>query len=126
MSSGPYSPVDQALAQLNGDRSRLGLGRSGSRRFVPSAHVRSKSRSQLYRENGSGKGESELDDGDLSGLEASPSQRPEGRLWSGHELQVFCRQNSSIPSVLAYLQVGLVENGHANGNGHGNGNGYAS
>ena len=64
------------------------------------------------------KPELELDDEDERGLESSTSQRPEGRLWSGHELEVFCRQNSSIPFVLAYLQVGLGPvNGYANGNG---------
>ena len=128
------SAIDQALARLNGaNRSRSGsvssgLGRSGSRRLAPAAHVRSKSRSQLYRQNGAGKMESELDDSDEPRLtDDSPSQRPDGRLWSGHDLQVVCRQNSSIPFVLAYLQVGLGENGHAhahpnlNGNGHGNG-----
>ncbi|KAI0779958.1 hypothetical protein C8Q74DRAFT_728453 [Fomes fomentarius] len=120
----PLSPVDQAYARLTGNRSRSGsvtnaLARSGSRRMgVPAAHVRSKSRSQLYRQNGAGKLELELDDEDDRGLESSTSQRPDGRLWSGHELEVFCRQNSSIPSVLAYLQVGLgPQNGHANGNG---------
>ena len=120
----PLSPIDQAYARLNGNRSRSGsvtnaLGRSGSRRLgVPASHVRSKSRSQLYRQNGAGKLELELDDEDERGLESSTSQRPEGRLWSGHELEVFCRQNSSIPFVLAYLQVGLGPvNGYANGNG---------
>ena len=131
------SAIDQALARLNGaNRSRSGsvssgLGRSGSRRIAPAAHVRSKSRSQLYRQNGAGKMESELDDSDEPRLtDDSPSQRPDGRLWSGHDLQVVCRQNSSIPFVLAYLQVGLGENGHAhahpNGNGNGHGNGTAS
>ncbi|KAI0743334.1 hypothetical protein C8Q80DRAFT_1180359 [Daedaleopsis nitida] len=120
----PLSPVDQAYARLNGGV----LGRIGSRRLgVPAAHVRSKSRSQLYRHNGAGKLELELEPEDEDGsereraLESSPSSRPEGRLWSGHELEVFCRQNSSIPAVLAYLQVGVgvggLENGHANGNG---------
>ncbi|RPD63643.1 hypothetical protein L227DRAFT_357362 [Lentinus tigrinus ALCF2SS1-6] len=130
--NGPYlSPVDQAYARLNGgNRSRSGsvnsaLGRSGTRRLnVPPSHTRSKSRSQLYRQNGAGKFESELDEDDERALDSSPSQRPDGRLWSGHELEVYCQQNSSIPAVLAYLQVGLVENGHANG--HGNGNGAAS
>ena len=123
--TGPYlSPVDQAYARLNGvNRSRSGSvnsapGRSGTRRLnVPASHTRSKSRSQLYRQNGAGKFESELDDDEDRGLDSSPSQRPDGRLWSGHELEVYCRQNSSIPALLAYLQVGLVEYGHANGNG---------
>ena len=97
------------------------LGRSGTigRRPDMSAaaaasHVRSKSRSQLYREQGAG--ESELDDDAPNG---SPPSRPDGRLWSGHDLEIVCRQNSSIPAVLAYLQVGLVERHHMNGNGNG-------
>ena len=122
--SGPYpSAIDQALARLNGNgsRSRSGsvtsaFGRSANRRLAPAAHVRSKSRSQLYRQNGAGRLELELDDEDEPRLlESSSSQRPEGRLWSGHDLEVVCRQNSSIPSVLAYLQPGLGENGHADG-----------
>ena len=62
--------------------------------------------------------ESELDDDDDRAVDSSPASRPEGRLWSGHDLEVVCRQNSSIPSVLAYLQVGLGEHAYANGNGN--------
>ncbi|KAI0769567.1 hypothetical protein BD413DRAFT_493259 [Trametes elegans] len=121
----PYpSAVDQALARLNGaSRSRSGsvsssFGGSGlQRRNHPDgqpSHARSKSRSQLYRRHGPGKLESELDDEDDRGAESSPPAH--GRTWSLHDLETVCRQNSSIPSVLAYLQVGVVDPGRvANG-----------
>ncbi|OJT10666.1 Golgi-specific brefeldin A-resistance guanine nucleotide exchange factor 1 [Trametes pubescens] len=115
------SPVDQALARLNGaSRSRSGsvsssFGNTGpqrrSRPDGPSAHVRSKSRSQLYRRHGPGKMESELDDEDERGAESSTPSH--ARIWSLHDLETVCRQNSSIPSVLAYLQVGLLDQDRA-------------
>ncbi|KAH9940420.1 uncharacterized protein BXZ73DRAFT_98856 [Epithele typhae] len=120
----PYpSAVDQALTRLNGGRSRSGsvnsmLARNGSRRVDPgSAHARSKSRSQLYRQNAAGRMESELDEDEPSLSGGTPGS--EGRVWSSHDLQVICRQNSSIPAVLAHLLGGLEGNGHTNGNGHG-------
>ena len=63
----------------------------------------------------------ELEDSELDEDEecSPPPSRPEGRLWSGHDLQVVCRQNSAIPALLAYLRVGLGENGHANGHANG-------
>ncbi|KAI0666691.1 hypothetical protein C8Q78DRAFT_983930 [Trametes maxima] len=112
----PYpSAIDQALARLNGtSRSRSGSVSSsfgnGQRRNGtngPPAHVRSKSRSQLYRRHGPGKLESELDDEDERGNESSPPSH--GRVWSMHDLEMVCQQNSSIPHVLAYLQVGLLD-----------------
>ncbi|KAI0633900.1 hypothetical protein C8Q77DRAFT_822680 [Trametes polyzona] len=125
----PYpSAVAQALARLNGaSRSRSGsvsssFGASGqhrqSRPEGPSAHVRSKSRSQLYRRHGPGKMESELDDEDERGAGAGDESTPpsHARIWSMHDLETVCRQNSAIPALLAYLQVGLVDpSGGANG-----------
>ncbi|KAH9851475.1 hypothetical protein C2E23DRAFT_733101 [Lenzites betulinus] len=117
------SPVDQALARLTGvSRSRSGsvsssFGNLGPQRRsrpdgAPSAHVRSKSRSQLYRRHGPGKLESELDDEDERGAESSPPSH--ARIWSLHDLETVCRQNSAIPPVLAYLQVGLVRDADVN------------
>ncbi|KAI0818477.1 hypothetical protein BC628DRAFT_1333825 [Trametes gibbosa] len=120
------SPVDQALARLTGvSRSRSGsvsslFGNTGPQRRSrpdggPSAHVRSKSRSQLYRRHGPGKFESELDDEDERGAESSPPSH--ARIWSLHDLETVCRQNSAIPPVLACLQVGLSDHERvANGN----------
>ncbi|KAI0656538.1 hypothetical protein C8Q70DRAFT_921270 [Cubamyces menziesii] len=108
------SAVEQALARLNGaSRSRSGSlssaygGNGGQYRNGAAAHVRSKSRSQLYRRHGPGKMESELDDEDERGAESSPPSH--GRIWSMHDLEMVCRQNSSIPTLLAYLQIGLVD-----------------
>ncbi|CDO77634.1 hypothetical protein BN946_scf184946.g28 [Trametes cinnabarina] len=123
----PYpSAIDQALARLNGgSRSRSGSlsssyggNISAQRRSRPdgaASHARSKSRSQLYRNHGPGKFESELDEDDHS-AELSPPSLSHGRIWSMHDLETVCRQNSSIPYVLAYLRVGLTDQGHvANG-----------
>ncbi|KAF9222547.1 hypothetical protein BS17DRAFT_167647 [Gyrodon lividus] len=74
--------------------------------------VRSKSRSKTYHRHGAGKLEPESnsfgpshsrggseDDGNGVVL---PS-RPEERLWSGKDLEMFCKQNSSIAQVLELL-----------------------
>ncbi|KAI0373578.1 hypothetical protein BV20DRAFT_962784 [Pilatotrama ljubarskyi] len=111
----PYpSAVDQALARLTGaSRSRSGsvsssFGGAGpqrrSRPDGPPAHARSKSRSQLYRRHGPGKMETELDDEDERGTGTESSPPLHGRIWSMRDLETVCRQNSSIPLVLAYLQ----------------------
>ncbi|KAI8994088.1 hypothetical protein BD414DRAFT_457527 [Trametes punicea] len=121
----PYlPPIDQALARLTAaSRSRSGSASSAfgsgsselqlsgaqcrSRPDGGAAHARSKSRSQLYHRHGPGKMESELDEEEELGVESSlPSH---GRIWSMHDLETVCRQNSSIPSVVAYLQVGLTD-----------------
>ncbi|KAI0360829.1 hypothetical protein OH77DRAFT_1446007 [Trametes cingulata] len=120
------SPVEQALARLTGaNRSRSGSvsssygnGAGAQRRSrldgLP-VHVRSKSRSQLYRRHGPGKMESELDDEDERGTGTESSPPSHGRIWSMHDLETVCRQNSSIPLVLAYLQSdqGHTPNGTA-------------
>ncbi|KAJ3013412.1 hypothetical protein NUW54_g1603 [Trametes sanguinea] len=82
----PYpSAIDQALARLTGgSRSRSGSVSSsygGQRRSRPegaASHVRSKSRSQLYRRHGAGKMESELDE-ETSGARRAPRRRDETR-----------------------------------------------
>ncbi|KIJ18914.1 hypothetical protein PAXINDRAFT_97024 [Paxillus involutus ATCC 200175] len=74
--------------------------------------VRSKSRSRTYHRHGPGKLEpggnkfgpshsrgSSEDDG--NGV--VPQSRPEERLWSGKDLEIFCKQNSSIAQVLELL-----------------------
>ncbi|KAF7321617.1 SEC7 domain-containing protein [Mycena kentingensis (nom. inval.)] len=73
-------------------------------------HVRSKSRSRVYHRQGAGQNETELNDPDDQPDPDVPSQH-EGPLWSSEELQLQCRQNSSIPAVLAFLQVGYPEQG---------------
>ncbi|GBE81565.1 hypothetical protein SCP_0312940 [Sparassis crispa] len=134
--SEPISPVDEALARLTGtspqhhpnesassDRAAGDLpvaSSSRKRANGSSVHVRSKSRSQVYHRHGPGKLESELNDSagddDYKGFAGSSQQlRPEGRLWRGRDLELVCRQNSLIPSILAYLQVGRIDHDGANG-----------
>jgi hypothetical protein len=96
-------PADQRIAPENSNKEPA----------FPS-HVRSKSRSKVYH-RGAGRNELDLNhdqeflkderyDHDLS-------SRIEGPLWSGRDLEMQCQQNSSIPLVLAFLQVGSPEHG---------------
>lgn len=85
------------------------------------AHRRSKSRSKLYPRPGVGRLEFDLstnshrynssrESNETEGGESASgpyeSGRTEGRVWSGRELELHCQQNSLIPNVLSYLQVG--------------------
>ncbi|KAI0915796.1 hypothetical protein AcW1_003703 [Taiwanofungus camphoratus] len=137
----PLSPRDQALARLTGSRHRPNgsissnqggtgaqsvTGTSSPRRLVrdSSSHARSKSRSQIYHQQGAGKLELDLHDAtepsdedqlqpQVSGQ--SSQQRLGGRLWDGRDLETVCRQNSLIASVLAYLQVDRRNHDASNG-----------
>ncbi|PCH43463.1 hypothetical protein WOLCODRAFT_144515 [Wolfiporia cocos MD-104 SS10] len=126
-SATPMSPIEQTYARLvgapqiraNGSASayRPGstapLGGSRSPRRRPdgsSAHVRSKSRSQVYHRHGPGKLEMELSDStdprtDEERLQSESLQSQQQRLWSARDLEIVCRQNSMIAPLLAYLQV---------------------
>ncbi|KAJ7783259.1 hypothetical protein B0H16DRAFT_1496118 [Mycena metata] len=114
--------VDSALRRLNSNGSppRSSNGNGGFRfpaewpspenptkdsRFN-TAHVRSKSRSKVYHR---GAGRNELD---LHDQEFQKEERFDHDLPSRHEdLEMQCQQNSSIPLVLAFLQVGYPEHG---------------
>ncbi|KAJ3557403.1 hypothetical protein NM688_g1486 [Phlebia brevispora] len=113
------SAVDNALARLTGSFGKPSTnGQAGRRRsrVDGTTHGRSKSRSQMYHKHGAGKMEPEIDDDrEASGDEylrrdTFASQRPEERIWSGNDLQVVCRQNSTLPAVLAYLRVDNADN----------------
>ncbi|KAL5484779.1 hypothetical protein ACEPAI_7421 [Sanghuangporus weigelae] len=94
-----------------------------------SLHVRSRSRSQVYR-HGAGRHEYDPLNGHTSVEEPAPSDldtldehaTPEAnaRLWTGAELELVCQQNSTIALVLSLLQaawpydVDEEPNGHAN------------
>ena len=39
----------------------------------------------------------------------SPDQYPDGHIWTARDLEMYCLQNSSIPLVLSYLQVGAAD-----------------
>ncbi|KAI0689970.1 hypothetical protein BC835DRAFT_1366697 [Cytidiella melzeri] len=121
--SSPFpSAVDHALARLNGIlpsangspngnylHSTPVKGQRHSRGELTITHARSKSRSQIYHRHGLGKLEPDADDeSEEDGLlrrDLSTSHRPDEKVWSGHDLEVVCRQNSSLPSLLAYLSV---------------------
>jgi hypothetical protein len=88
-----------------------------SHAFRSTKHVRSKSRSQLYRLDA---GQNELDlsyessscnefrDSELSDVNDEESEEPIGPVWSGEDVVSLCQQNSTIPLVLSLLQVGVL------------------
>ncbi|OCH89006.1 hypothetical protein OBBRIDRAFT_826798 [Obba rivulosa] len=123
--SNSTSPIDQAFARLTGMSPRQGDSGFSSIRGSPvisglrirgeasSPHARSKSRSKMYR-HGAGKLEPDSPDArtddDPYQLDAvGETTKRETRLWNGHDLEMVCRQNSSIPFLLAYLQVGHLD-----------------
>ncbi|KAF5370689.1 hypothetical protein D9758_002002 [Tetrapyrgos nigripes] len=82
---------------------------NGSRTFplrIGGSHVRSKSRSQVYHRSRAGKDEPDFGPGSD---ERSDNSQTNAKLWTGRELETQCLQNSSIPLVLSYLQIGSPE-----------------
>jgi serine/arginine repetitive matrix protein 2 len=92
---------------------------SSTSSFTGPLQIRSKSRSKIY---GTGKNEADLGhrspnsscegndlNQDMSNYTNSPDQHPEGHIWTARDLEMYCLQNSSIPLVLSYLQVGAPD-----------------
>ena len=119
----PPTPIPHASKRL-GDS--FHLGHSTSPRvsadrphngLLPSSHTRSKSRSKLYHRHGAGKNEPDFlygsaDKGEtFAPDDLDPQPRGEGPLWTARELEMHCLRNSSIASVLSYLQIPNPENG---------------
>ncbi|KAG1862576.1 hypothetical protein DFJ58DRAFT_775827 [Suillus subalutaceus] len=103
------SKVDHALARLTSsglltrDQSKTSV-RVGVNR--PSEPVRSKSRSKMYyHRHGPGKMDFPLESSDDGGDDPDTQLRSDDQYWSGKDLAMFCKQNSSIALLLAYLQV---------------------
>ncbi|KAK7472795.1 hypothetical protein VKT23_000903 [Stygiomarasmius scandens] len=95
------SLVHHAIEKLNGSRNQASARYGGG-----SSHVRSKSRSQVYHQSRAGREEPDSGVGSDERLDSSHS---DAKLWTGRELETQCLQNSSIPLVLSYLQVGSPE-----------------
>lgn len=83
---------------------------------IRDSHIRSRSRSQVYRhgarrheyESLPGRRGSALTDNPSAseqGLDAL--EAPDARLWTGAELELVCQQNSAIALVLSLLQAAL-------------------
>lgn len=115
---GPASVRSSRPPTQNGLGSSLKPQMNGnSNGFRHPKHVRSKSRSQLYRHNA---GQNELDlnydsasynefrDSDLSDVNDEEAEQATGPVWSGEELVMQCQQNSTIPLVLSLLQIGVL------------------
>ncbi|KIJ67920.1 hypothetical protein HYDPIDRAFT_148021 [Hydnomerulius pinastri MD-312] len=108
------SKLNSALKRLNPNHSRDGSQLSMDPRDssgLPDI-ARSKSRSRMYHHDGPGKIEPEgngfgpshsrgSSEDDANGISVQLS--PEERLWSGKDLEMFCKQNSSIAQVLEML-----------------------
>ena len=103
------SAIDSALARLTGAAPPETHIREKTRQPESTVHTRSKSRSQVYHKYGAGSLEPEMDDEHGFGsdflMSREQSHRPDDRVWSGRDLEVVCRQNSSLASVLTYLRV---------------------
>ena len=73
------------------------------RSFGAYLHARSKSRSQWYHNSMAGRMEIDLEvpiDDEIDTIEGlAPSQK----MWKGKEIEVLCRQNSSVPGVISCL-----------------------
>jgi hypothetical protein len=127
-SGAPGTVIQNAIHRLNGSPPRPTNG--SSFRFPAeqrpavtttkfASHIRSKSRSQVYHRHGAGRNELDLNyddpdeditNDDFTGMhDHDLPSRNEGPLWSGRDLEMQCQQNSSIPLVLAFLQVGSPE-----------------
>ncbi|KAJ6499224.1 hypothetical protein C8R45DRAFT_864618 [Mycena sanguinolenta] len=121
----PAAPLHSALQRLNGSPPHRSNGSGSSFRFPPdrpslenpsrlNTHVRSKSRSKVYHRQA---GRNELDlNNDSEFLkderyDLDTSSRNEGLVWSGRDLEMQCQKNSSVPLVLAFLQVGSLDHG---------------
>jgi serine/arginine repetitive matrix protein 2 len=86
-------------------------------------HARSKSRSKVYHRHGAGKNELDVStqtyrdsiENDVEGRSESEqdgSPRSDGTLWSARDLELHCKHNSAIVSILfTYLQDGEQERG---------------
>ena len=89
--------------------------------LVTALHIRSKSRSKVYYRHGAGKNESDLSyspgyhgylDKAAEGRVEHDIPRNDGTLWSARDLELHCRHNSAIVSILfTYLQEGEREKG---------------
>ncbi|KAJ6499970.1 hypothetical protein C8R47DRAFT_1008806 [Mycena vitilis] len=108
LDSSPSSP------RLNGFRFPADQRPAPDKESRFTSHVRSKSRSKVYH-RGAGRNELDLNhDQEFpkdDRFDQDLSSRIEGPLWSGRDLEMQCQQNSSIPLVLAFLQVGSPEHG---------------
>ncbi|KAF5354836.1 hypothetical protein D9756_005363 [Leucocoprinus leucothites] len=114
---GPESVRLSGLSARNGHASPVKSMNGKQNGFRHPKHVRSKSRSQLYRHDA---GQNELDlsydsssynefrDSDLSDVNDEEGEEQLGPAWSGEDLVSLCQQNSTIPFVLSLLQVGVL------------------
>jgi serine/arginine repetitive matrix protein 2 len=110
--------VDKALRQFknSGKNASSGLSHSDlssrANGWTAPLHVRSKSRSRVYRE-GAGKNELDLNPSfnghdSLKGFDESDTNRTDVPVWTGRDLELQCLQNSAIGAVLSFLQVGAA------------------
>ena len=116
-SSAPASLYHPNSSYFNGRP--VPLTGSSTSSFTGPLQIRSKSRSKIY---GTGKNETDLGhrspnsscesndlNQDMSDHTNSPDQYPESHVWTARDLEMYCLQNSSIPLVLSYLQVGAPD-----------------
>ncbi|KAF8210355.1 hypothetical protein K438DRAFT_1809532 [Mycena galopus ATCC 62051] len=117
LSSAPLAPLHSALQRLNGSSAHRSNGSGSSFRFPAdrpavekesrlNTHVRSKSRSKVYHRE-AGRNELDLN----NDQEFLKDDRYDPDMSRNEDLEMQCQKNSSIPLVLAFLQVGSPEHG---------------
>ena len=73
------------------------------RSFGTYLHARSKSRSQWYHNSMAGKMEIDLEVPIDDDTDAAEGVAPSQKMWKGKDIEVLCRQNSSVAGVIACL-----------------------
>jgi len=73
------------------------------RSFGAYLHARSKSRSQWYHNSMAGKMEIDLEVPIDDEIDTVEGMAPSQKMWKGKEIEVLCRQNSSVPGVISCL-----------------------
>ncbi|KAF7984228.1 hypothetical protein HWV62_16036 [Athelia sp. TMB] len=117
LASSPRNPYNQNGQSKFAQEQRSALsGRNG----IAEMHARSKSRSQFYHKQ-AGTLEAEMDESANSSFDSFDGRigngdedaNVNGRMWSAHDLEMHCQQNSSIALVLSsFLQVGSPDHDH--------------
>jgi len=94
------SSPPQSLS-INGTPHRL--DQQQQRNFGAYLHARSKSRSQWYHNSMAGKMEIDLEVPIDDETDNVDGVAPPQKMWKGQDIEVLCRQNSSVAGVISYL-----------------------
>jgi serine/arginine repetitive matrix protein 2 len=96
----PLSPPPQSPS-TNGTLHRF--DQQQQRSFGAYLHARSKSRSQWYHNSMAGRMEIDLEVPIDDEIDAAEGVAPPQKMWKGQDIEMLCRQNSSVAGIVAYL-----------------------